>query len=101
MVVVQCFPHRPAVIKFHGTVEVTLLPSLLQILSEKGSTLQSVNSRTKFASKSKVISRGFEWDFPFIFFSSFTILLQGILLDKAENINKKEKYRVKDILEHF
>lgn len=46
MAVVQCFPHRPAVIKFHGAVEITLLPSLLQILSEKSSTLQSVKSRT-------------------------------------------------------
>lgn len=76
MVVVQCFPHSPAIIKFHGAVEITLLPSSLQILSEKGSTLQSVNSRTKFASDSKVISHGFEWDFSFIFFSSFTVLLQ-------------------------
>lgn len=39
--------------------------------------------------------------FLLYFFSFFTILLQGILLKEAENKNKKEKYRMKDILEHF
>lgn len=67
MVVVQCFPHRFAVIKFHGAGERALLP-LLQVLTEKGSTLQSVNNRTEFASDSKVISHGFERAFLSIFF---------------------------------
>lgn len=76
MMVVQCFPCRFAIIKFCGAGERALLP-LLQVLSEKGSTLQSVNNRTEFASDSKVISHGFERAFLFIlfFFSDFTVLL--------------------------
>lgn len=36
-----------------------------------------MKSRTKFASDSKVISHGFEWDFPFIFFFFFHYSLAG------------------------
>lgn len=102
MMVVQCFPCRFAIIKFHSAGGRALLP-LLQVLSEKGSTLQSVNNRIEFASDSKVISHGFERAFLFILFF-FLISLsscKGVLLNEAKNKNKKEKYRTKDILEYF